>query len=143
MAKFMRNIDLVQRCSGFYKEEKLAPYGIAGCQSKYIIEICLNPGITQEELSRSLFLHKSNVARQINLLVKDGYVTREQKDGDRRAYLLYPTQKAMDILSDLRAVHAGWREFITTGFTEEEKAQLSYLTEKLVQNARGYMESKQ
>ncbi len=143
MAKFMKNINLVSRSSDCFRDEKLAPFGLKGCQSKYVMAICSTPGITQEELSRSLFVNKSNVARQICLLEKWGFIEKQAKDGDRRTYHLYPTQKMIDVLPEVKKVHAEWRELITHGFTEEERETLQLLSEKMVQNARIYMENKQ
>lgn len=141
MAKFMKNINLVSRSAECYREERLAVYGISGCQSKYVLSICSDPGISQEELARSLFVNKSNVARQITLLEKDGFVTRRENSDDRRSFSLYPTQKMLDILPEVRRVHAEWRELITQDFTDEEKERLQYLSEKMVKNARAYMEN--
>ncbi|MCD7729045.1 MAG: MarR family transcriptional regulator [Clostridia bacterium] len=142
MARFMKNINLVSRSAEAFREERLAPYGIKGCQSHYFLEICRTPGISQEELSRSLLINKSNVARQISLLEKGGFVKREAKDGDRRTFLLYPTQKMLDALPEVKRVHGEWRRLVTEGFTEDESRQLQLLSEKMEQNVRKFMESK-
>lgn len=139
MAKFMKNINLVSRSAEMFRDEKLKDCGIRGCQSRYVLAIVQSPGISQEELSRSLFVNKSNVARQISNLEENGFVKRVENDRDRRAVLLYPTQKLFDILPRLKAVLAEWRTLITEGFTQEEKDELARLSEKMVENARRYM----
>lgn len=98
MAKFMKNINLVSRSAEVFREEKLKDCGIRGCQSKYVLMIANTPGVSQEDISRSLFVNKSNVARQISNLEQKGFVKKVENDKDRRAVLLYPTQKLMDIL---------------------------------------------
>ncbi|MCD8373076.1 MAG: MarR family transcriptional regulator [Clostridia bacterium] len=143
MIKFMKNINLVSRSAEQYREERLSPFGIKGCQSHYFLEICRTPGVSQEELSRRLFVNKSNVARQISLLEEGGFVKREAKEGDKRTFLLYPTQKMLDALPEVKRVHGEWRELVTEGFTEEESEQLKYLSEKMVENVRKYMENRQ
>lgn len=139
MAKFMKNINLISRSAELFREEKLGPYGIRGCQSKYLLTIAGSPGISQEELARRLFVNKSNVARQISLLEEAGFVRREGSVKDRRAVLLYPTDKLLDVMPRVRMVLAEWRALVTEGFTEEEKAELQRLSEKMVANARAYI----
>ncbi len=140
MAKFMKNINLVSRSAEVFREEELKDCGIRGCQSKYLLVIAQNPGVSQEEISRMLFVNKSNVARQIGMLAEGGFVIKVENDRDRRAVLLYPTQKLMGVLPKIREVLAKWRALVTEGFTEEEREQLSRLSEKMVENARRYME---
>lgn len=140
MAKFMKNINLVSRSAEVFREEELKDCGIRGCQSKYLLVIAQNPGVSQEEISRMLFVNKSNVARQIGMLAEGGFVEKVENDRDRRAVLLYPTQKLLNVLPKLKEVLAKWRALVTEGFTEEEREQLSLLSEKMVENARRYME---
>lgn len=143
MAKFMKNINLISRSAEAFREEKLAGSGISACQTKYVLAIAANPGISQEELSRALFVNKSNAARQTGLLVQAGFVRREENVKDRRAVLLFPTQKLIQALPLVKSVHAEWRELVTEGFTEQERAVLASLTEKMVANAARYMEGRQ
>ena len=142
MVKFMKNINLVSRSAEVFREEKLKEYGISGCQSKYVLMIANNPGVSQEDISRMLFVNKSNVARQISLLARNGFVEKVGNDKDRRAVLLYPTQKLLSSLPRVKEVLAEWRELVTEGFTEEEKLALQHLSEKMVDNARRFMESR-
>ena len=140
MAKFMKNINLVSRSAEVFREERLKDCGIRGCQSKYVLVIAQNPGVSQEDISRMLFVNKSNVARQIGFLETAGFVKKVGNDKDRRAVHLYPTEKLLGALPRVKEVLAEWRALVTEGFTEEEKAELARLSEKMVENARKFME---
>ena len=140
MAKFMKNINLVSRSAEVFREERLKDCGIRGCQSKYMLVIAQNPGVSQEDISRMLFVNKSNVARQIGFLETAGFVKKVGNDRDRRAVHLYPTEKLLGALPRVKEVLAEWRALVTEGFTEEEKAELARLSEKMVENARKFME---
>ena len=140
MAKFMKNINLVSRSAEVFREERLKDCGIRGCQSKYVLVIAQNPGVSQEDISRMLFVNKSNVARQIGFLETAGFVKKVGNDRDRRAVHLYPTEKLLGALPRVKEVLAEWRALVTEGFTEEEKAELARLSEKMVENARNFME---
>ena len=140
MAKFMKNINLVSRSAEVFREERLKDCGIRCCQSKYVLVIAQNPGVSQEDISRMLFVNKSNVARQIGFLETAGFVKKVGNDKDRRAVHLYPTEKLLGALPRVKEVLAEWRALVTEGFTEEEKAELQRLSEKMVENARKFME---
>ena len=140
MAKFMKNINLASRSAEVFREERLKDCGIRGCQSKYVLVIAQNPGVSQEDISRMLFVNKSNVARQIGFLETAGFVKKVGNDKDRRAVHLYPTEKLLGALPRVKEVLAEWRALVTEGFTEEEKAELARLSEKMVENARKFME---
>ena len=136
----MKNINLVSRSAEVFREERLKDCGIRGCQSKYVLVIAQNPGVSQEDISRMLFVNKSNVARQIGFLETAGFVKKVGNDRDRRAVHLYPTEKLLGALPRVKEVLAEWRALVTEGFTEEEKAELQRLSEKMVENARKFME---
>ena len=139
MATFLKNINMVARSATQFSEEQLSKVSdLKGYHSKYILTVCANPGVSQDALARAIFVNKSNVARQTVALEEMGYVERRQGE-DKRVSLVYPTQKALEILPVIRGINAKWREVITEGFSEEEKQVLLSLTERLYKNAVKFM----
>ncbi len=142
MATFLKNIQTAARSATVFYENKLMEVcDLKGHQAKYILNLCENPGISQDALAKIMFLNKSNVARQVAALEEQGYVERKQGE-DKRVSLVYPTEKSMKILPVIRSVNAEWRKVITEGFTEEEQNMVIYLTERLCKNAVKYMEGR-
>ena len=140
MATFLKNINMVSRSATQYCDEQLSKSSnLKGYHAKYLLSVCSNPGVSQDALARILFVNKSNVARQLSVLEKGGYVERKQGD-DKRVSLVYPTEKAFEIVSVIKGIYAQWREIITRDFTDEEKAALLTLTDKLYANAVKYRE---
>ena len=113
MEKFMKNIQLIARSADLFREEELKNLNIGGCRAKYLLAVAREPGISQEELSRSLFVNKSNVARQIEALERADFVRREENERDRRAVLVFPTSKLEAALPRIREVFAAWRALVT------------------------------
>ncbi len=140
MATFLKNVNMVSRSSTLYLDQKLKDGDLRGYHAKYIFCICANPGFSQEEIARSIFVNKSNVARQIKYLSKHGYILRRESGEDKRKTLIYPTEKAEEARKKLHALNEGWRNEITRGFSEEQLKTLMRLTEKLYKNAVEYME---
>lgn len=138
METFMRCINRIARCSNLYRSEKLAGDGLNGCQSTYVLNICRNPGISQEKLARLILINKSNVARQLAILEQNGFVTRVPSESDRRVLCIYPTEKMKAALPKVEKVLVDWREYLTEDFTPEEKDTLSRLLERVMDRASRY-----
>ena len=121
MATIMRNIGEIWRCANLFRMEEYEELGIGSYQDSYLVDICKHPGVTQEQLSKIMYVHKSNVARQLASLEEKGFITRSPDPKDRRSLLVYPTQKALDAIPAIREVHRTWNELVLDGFSEEER----------------------
>ncbi len=137
---YMKYIGVISRCAAQYRGERLEKYGISGYQCTYIINICRNPGISQDRLAKNIFINKSNVTRQLNLLQQNGYVTRQTSNSDKRVTEVYPTQKAIDILPVVFSALGEWNDYITEDFTNEEKAYFLMLLERVAGKSKAYAE---
>ena len=62
----------------------------------------------------------TNYENELDHLESHGYVTREVYELDKRKYCLYPTQKAYDILDEIRRLKKEWDDIITEDLNEEE-----------------------
>lgn len=142
MAGFLKDLNAISRGTTLFRDEKLREYGLTGHQVKYLFAVCNGEGVSQDELAKSLFVNKSNVARQMSALEEAGFVRREQSAEDKRVYKVWPTRKAEELLPVIRAVNAEWKAIICEGLTEEEREGLSAVLEKLVSNARRYEEGR-
>ena len=136
MTAVMRKIGEIWRCATLYRLEEYEELGIGSYQDSYLLDICKNPGITQEQLSKVMYVHKSNVARQVGSLEEKGFVQRRPDPSDRRSLQLYPTEKALSVLGDIRRVHAKWRELLLDGMNEEEQEIVAKCIERLAENAK-------
>lgn len=135
-SRFMKELGEVWRCANLYRTAQYESLGIGSYQDSYILQICRSPGISQEELSSLIFVHKSNVARQLSSLEEKGFITRTPDPQDRRSLLVYPTQKALDAIPAIREVHRSWNERVLAGFTPEEREFFEKCTERLAENAK-------
>lgn len=136
MPKFMKNLGEVWRCANLYRTEQFESLVIGSYQDSYIIEICKQPGIAQEKLAGLIYVHKSNVARQLNSLEEKGFVTREPDPNDKRNLLVYPTEKAKAALPVIRQVHRRWNELVLGGLSEEEQEAVARYMALLSENAK-------
>jgi DNA-binding MarR family transcriptional regulator len=131
----MRLINRISRCGILYRSDKLTPYGINGYQNVYIQNICKYPGVSQEQLSKIIIVNKSNVARQVAALEKDGFLIRKTCESDKRQLNIYPTEKALELNPVIHEVLEGWNKNLLEDFTPEEQEKLREMLEKILNKA--------
>ena len=135
MPSFMRQINVIGRCSAMVRNQKLADTGLTGWHYSYILTLCRNPGQSQEHLARHIYINKSNVTRHLTQLEKNGYVERRQSEEDKRVMLVYTTEKAYEVLPRVREVVRSWNSFLTEDFTPEEMEQFNSMLERITRKA--------
>ena len=136
-------LNALGRCGTAFREDRLQGTDIGANDFPYLFRICRHPGLSQDALARALYVHKCRVTRCVSRLEAAGYLTRTQDPADKRALLLYPTQKALEALPLLREINAAWQEALTADFTPEEAAQFHTLLERALVNARATVEKEE
>ncbi|WP_291291717.1 MarR family transcriptional regulator [Enterococcus sp.] len=124
MESIIRSINHIARLATLYREKELKKYGLGPMHHTYILNVCRNPGISQDALGQMIFVNKSNVARQLAVLEEKGYVRRQTSSLDGRRLLVYPTEKALEIFPVLTELLKQWNEQVLAGFSETEQHQL-------------------
>ena len=77
-------IALANRHYLMYLNKRLASYGLSGSQYLFILNICRQPGLTQDKLPDIIHINKSNVTRALAHLEKHGFIRREVNPQDKR-----------------------------------------------------------
>lgn len=135
METLTKYIGQISRCSILYRTAALEPLGLNGYQHSYIIHICQNPGISQDQLAKKIFVNKSNVARQLLSLEENGFITRVPHGEDRRQMQVFPTEKALEVYPKVLEVLHQWNRHLLKDFTPEEEALLLSLMERIMHQA--------
>jgi DNA-binding MarR family transcriptional regulator len=140
MPHIIKTMNEITRCGMQYRTDNLEPFGLKSCHASYLLEICRNPGISQDVLARRICINKSNIARQIVVLEEGGFVERRSSQEDKRVMELYPTEKTLELLPELRKVLGGWSRYLTQDFTEEEIELLAKMLSSMRERAAQWME---
>ena len=135
MESTMKYINRIFRCGILYRNAALADKGLNGYQHLYIMKLCQNPGISQEELAKLVYINKSNVTRQLSLMEASGFVFRRTDENDRRSQQVFPTEKAYAIYPEVKKYVQLWNQILTEGLTEDESVFLVPVLKKMAQNA--------
>ena len=135
MERIMKYLNRVYRASVLDRSAAFAEHGLSGYQISYILQVCYQPGLTQEELAARLFVNKSTVTRQLAQLIHNGYVSRKTDPDDRRYRRLFPTAKAEAIFPEIIAYLEGWNESLTAELSPEDQDKLIFLMRHLARAA--------
>lgn len=127
MSQFSSNFNAVDRYLRRYRREYMAPLGLRGIHARLFMAICRTPGCSQDQLAKRMWFDKSTIARQMELLEKKGFITRQSSEKDKRVLCVYPTQQMLDFQPGLKAAMEQWEDALLQDLTEDEKQQLNSL----------------
>ena len=142
MSLTTRRINILSRCQNLFRSARLKDTGLTAPYYNYVLPICRTPGLSQEQLARRVYFDKYNVTRHLARLEQDGYVQRLPSQEDKRVMLVYPTEKMLALLPEVRRSITDWDEYLFDALTPEELAQFDAILEKITQRAQEYVESK-
>ena len=140
MPYIVKTMNEIVRCGMQYRNEKLAPFGLKSSHASYLLEICRSPGISQDTLAKRICFNKSTIARQIAVLEDGGFVRRKPGAEDKRVMELYPTEKTLELMPQIRQVLRSWRSYLMEGLSEEEIAVLDKALTSMRSRAGDWME---
>ena len=81
-------------------------------------------------------------ARQVVVLEDTGFITRSPSPNDKRVMQLYPTEKTMEVLPQIRQVNRFWQEYLTEDLTQQELEILETLLRRIQARAAAWTEEK-
>ena len=94
----LREIGMIARCVNSISDIEFREIGLEKGQYQFLVRICENPGINQERLSNMLKVDKTTTAKAVKKLISKDYILKEQSEKDKRAFKLYPNEKAKEVL---------------------------------------------
>jgi MarR family transcriptional regulator, transcriptional regulator for hemolysin len=98
--------------------------GLTRAQCRTLARIARHEGINQAGLADLLEIRPMTLVRQIDRMEQAGWIERRPDPADRRARLLFLTDKARPILGRIRAVANETRDEALALLSPTEKAQL-------------------
>lgn len=90
-----------------------------------------NDGCNQKELSLNSFKEQAAITRTLDILEKKGLVERRKSEVDRREFLIFITEKGINLLNDILPHVKLYRDSLNSILTQEEIETLSALLIKL------------
>jgi len=129
---FLQSFSILYRQTFQDLDAKLKPYGITASQYMYILCICENEGLSQEQICDRLKLDRAPVARAAKALERDGYITRTVSADDRRQNQLYSTEKGKRTYEKIKAIVEQYETELMGSLTDIERDVLKNLLGKVI-----------
>jgi len=108
--------------------------GITALQWRMISYLKRHEGIRQGPLAELIEVEPITLSRMVDRLVEAGLVERRADPTDRRAWRLYLTARAGDLLRTMRRTAEDLHAEATEGLSPAEREQLAVLVERVRAN---------
>jgi len=109
------------RSTQIYLDKVLKKYELSSGSISYIFTLEKNQGISQNKLSKEIGNDKAMSARTITKLIELEFVHKKQDEKDSRAYNLYLTAKAKELIPKIREEIQIVVNVLSQDLTKEEK----------------------
>ena len=130
----LREIGALTRTIHAIIEITFKPLNLQKGQSIYLARICEAPGISMKELCQLLMVDKTATSKVIKKLIGEGLVEKEQDASDKRAYKLFPTQRAKEAYQTIIDEENRLTRQCYEGLDAGEKEVLKILIRKMRKN---------
>jgi DNA-binding MarR family transcriptional regulator len=105
-------------------EQKAGDYNITSAQWRAMAQLSRSDGLTQVALAHLLEIEPMSVCRLLDRMEAGDFVVRRPDPADKRAKLVYLTEKSRALLDVIRVVAMEVYEDAFAGFDEEERSRL-------------------
>ena len=99
--------------------------------------------VFQRDLEREFMITRSTASKNVDLLIKNGFITRQSVDYDARLKKLVLEKRGEDVLSIMQSNNTELEKAVTKGFSEKELSELRGYIERLSKNLDDIPEEKQ
>ena len=110
------------RNTQIHLDKVLKKYELSSGSCPYLFILEKNEGISQNKISKEIGNDKAMSARTITKLIKLDYVYKEQDERDSRAYNLYLTEKAKEVMPKIHEEIKALVNLVTEDLSEDEKS---------------------
>lgn len=113
---------------------KASATGISPAQSRVLTELHRQGGLTQTALAEEVEMEKAPLGRLLDRMEELCFIVRRADPADRRVRRVYPTGNAEALAEPMWCAAQGMFEIALEGLSDEERATLMSLLERLKQN---------
>ena len=113
--------------------ERLKPLGFAPYHAGILRMLARSPGVSQQDLAKTLNMHASHMVGIVDELESRGLLERRPSETDRRVYALHLTAKGLQSLGSIGEVARAHARALLAALTEPQQEQLAELLEAIAE----------
>lgn len=113
-------------------QRRIEPLGLAPAQFMTLLELWEGDGITQRALVERLEVEQATMANTLTRMERDGLITRRAHPDDKRARLVFLTEKARGLQEAAVAAARAQNAEALGGLTQDEQEVLVVLMKRMI-----------
>lgn len=135
---FFYNLEKSVKTYRQYFQNQLKANGFDITLDQWLIlnTIIENPNISQNEIAEKVFKDKASVARIIELLVQNGFLTRSIHPTNRRMFQLSITQKGNETIERLSGLVEVFRKNAVLGISPDTLKETQSIMKVIIANCK-------
>jgi MarR family transcriptional regulator for hemolysin len=117
-------------------DERLRPLGLS--QARWIILLQLSrhgDGVAQKTLAERVGIEGPTLVRLLDRMTEDGWLERRESEADRRCKTVHMTDKARDVIEEIRKVATALRTELLAGTKPEELETMLRILQQIKEKA--------
>ncbi len=135
---FFYNLEKAVKTYRQYFQNQLKANGFDITLDQWLIlnTIIENPNISQNEIAEKVFKDKASVARIIELLVQNGFLTRSMHPTNRRMFQLSITEKGNETIQKLSGLVQIFRKNAVLGISPDALEETQSIMKTIIANCK-------
>ena len=134
MNTILREIGMIARALDSISNIEFKEFDLTKGQYLYVVRICENPGIIQEQLIDLIKVDRSSATRALQKLEGNGFIEKQDDPGNKKTKKLFPTAKGKAVYPFIIEENAYSELVALKGFSETETAAAFELLQRMRKN---------
>lgn len=134
MQDILRDIGIIARALDSISNIEFKDLKLSKGQFIYLVRICENPGMIQEQLVDMLKIDIATASRSIKNLEKNNFIYKTYNENNKKNKLLYPTEKGQKLYPFIIRENNHSNEVALEGFNNKEIDELSKMLNRVKHN---------
>ncbi|QBP42678.1 MarR family winged helix-turn-helix transcriptional regulator [Paenisporosarcina antarctica] len=141
MKEILREIGMIARALDSISNIEFKEFDLTKGQYLYLVRICENPGIIQEQLIDMIKVDRSTATRVLQKLVMNDFIEKKEDPHNKKIKRLFPTEKGNSVYPFIKRENEHSDLVALEGFTEKEAETTFNLLQRIRKNVEKDWES--
>ena len=134
MKEILREIGMIARALDSISNIEFKEFDLTKGQYLYLVRICENPGIIQEQLVEMIKVDRSTATRAIQKLEINGFIEKKEDPHNKKIKRLFPTEKGKRVYPFIKRENDYSNLVALEGFSEKEAENTFDLLQRIRKN---------
>lgn len=139
---FLKNISILYRMWHIFFQRNLEDLAVPVGQIPFLRILEKFPNLSQDEISKMLYIDKATTAKALKCMEKSGLIIRKKDENDKRMMHIFLSDEWKKLLPKIHKSTQQLEEIFTQWFSDTEIKTFEKLSEKMSQNAINFHTNK-